>query len=416
MRTLAFLLLLLAGACTQVANESAIPGNAPVAVRQSQPVSTAAPQGDLLACYGVEDSGPLIQLVLVKPDSVRLVNSRRLPWPLGVSKGGQNQQEPRVEAAVSATGLMLSVSWTDAECPRVSRTILTLPGLETLDGPTITSWECVTASLGCRSGWLQGGKTWIKEDEVRLAHMTIDLLPNQPAGPRQYALWRMWSPGLGYRYHTKEIDAFCRDDRHVWAIDDVQSPKYAIRFRELLSGKFSEPEEFNLPALANERYSMAACHKDTLVAGSCWSTEGSQGNRLRVLAPQGHTLREVHAWSELIPRVRDHGQRDLDIGNARPLAGNEVTDWHDLRVVGTTAVVAAGSRGLLIFDLADVSSAPQLMALRGDVTDIHQVGGRTFVLLLNHSGTTLGEFCIETDGSFSVRHLMDLHRATQFVD
>jgi hypothetical protein len=154
------------------------------------------------------------------------------------------------------------------------------------------------------------------------------------------------------------------------AVDDVVTPKYAFVF-DLVPGDVAGHRfTAELPAGANERYLDVAVRGDELVITASFGVLDGSGNTL-------------YRWSveKKEASCRPHEEFEPRSGLDEPvklLAGDQMTYWQGLGVIGDHAFIGAGARGVLHTAIPVEDAA--LFDAGGYVLDLVVSGSRILVL------------------------------------
>jgi hypothetical protein len=154
------------------------------------------------------------------------------------------------------------------------------------------------------------------------------------------------------------------------AVDDVVTPKYAFVF-DLEAGSVAEHRfTAELPAGANERYLDVAVRGDELVITASFGVLDGSGNTLyRWSVEKREAAARPH--EEFLPRS------GLD-ESPKLLAGDKMTYWQGLGMIGDHAFIGAGARGVLHTAIPVEDAA--LLDVGGYVLDLVVSGARILVL------------------------------------
>ena len=156
------------------------------------------------------------------------------------------------------------------------------------------------------------------------------------------------------------------------AVDDVVTPKYAFVL-DLVPGEVAAHRfTAELPAGANERYMDVAARGGELVITATFGVMHGSGNTLyRWLVEKKELAGIPH--EEFLPRMAGD-----DDERTKLLAGDKMTYWQGLGLVGDHAFIGAGARGVLHADIPVKEAA--LFDAGGYVLDLVVSGDRIIVL------------------------------------
>jgi hypothetical protein len=157
------------------------------------------------------------------------------------------------------------------------------------------------------------------------------------------------------------------------AVDDVVTPKYAFVF-DLVAGDVAGHRfTAKMPAGANERYLDVAVHGDELLVTASFGVMDGSGNTLYRWSVEKRELAGLPR-EEFLPRMGSGDSPDTKL-----FAGDQLTYWQGLGMIGHHAFIGAGARGVMHMDIPfkDVL----LFDAGGYVLDLVVPGERVIVLV-----------------------------------
>jgi hypothetical protein len=173
----------------------------------------------------------------------------------------------------------------------------------------------------------------------------------------------------GAAINRKSIDAFAWDGTTLVAVDNVMSPKFLFRLSTDETLRVTGQVRVALGDWVNTQLHEAVAGNGVVAISGAYAHRGGNGNHL-VVIPSDNS--KVWYASEFSPWRDDH----LRPQERSTLAGDNVTAWRGLEMFGTTIVVGAGARGMLLVSATtEPTAAVPTISPRGfECTDLRRVG------------------------------------------
>lgn len=215
-----------------------------------------------------------------------------------------------------------------------------------------------------------------------------------------------------YEPETKPIDFFLKDEalRRVYAVDDIAMPYFVRVFRLGEDDMPTFEETLRLPAVINGHYAQGTSHEGRLYLYVPFS----------VLSGTGHGLAEIEA-RRLAEVPKDHpinsgttrpGYVEETVGRAGPgknlFAGEALTPWQGLGVIGEWFLAGAGARGVLVLHLPlGPETTGRAVDVGGACLDLIVSGQRAYALVEGEDARQL-VVLVARDDTFVVDSRHDL--------